>query len=154
MPTAAPDETTLEALLADLNPGQREAATAVEGPVAILAGAGTGKTRVISRRAAYAIRAGYVPAEQVLVVTFTDKAAGEMAARLRALGLGGVVARTFHAHALSQLRHFWPSRNDGRPLPEVLDSKAPLLVPLARGLPGHYRFTPVKDLADEIEWAK
>src|SRR5687767_8872835 len=77
-----------------------------------------------------------------------------MVERLAVLGLPGVTARTFHAHALSQLRHFWPSRNDGRPLPEVLDSKAPLLVPLARGLPGHYRFTPVKDLADEIEWAK
>jgi DNA helicase-2/ATP-dependent DNA helicase PcrA len=154
MPTVAASASDLDALLADLNPAQREAATAVEGPVAILAGAGTGKTRVISRRAAYAIRSGYVAAEQVLVVTFTDKAAGEMVERLRALGLGGVVARTFHAHALTQLRHFWPSRHDGAALPGVLDSKAPLLVPLARALPGHYRFTPVKDLADEIEWAK
>jgi len=151
---APPASDRLDSLLDDLNAAQREAATVVEGPVAILAGAGTGKTRVISRRTAYAIRSGVVSADQALVVTFTEKAAGEMVERLRALGLGQVVARTFHAHALRQLRHFWPARHDAQPLPEVLDSKVPLLVPLARGLPGHYRFTAVKDLADEIEWAK
>ena len=152
MPTpvlAEPDR-----LLADLNPAQLEAVRAVDGPVAIIAGAGTGKTRVISRRAAYAIATGHVPADQVLVVTFTDKAAGEMADRLRGLGLPGVTARTFHAHALSQLRFFWPLQHDGAPLPQLLDSKLPLLGRIARRLPGHYRFTPAKDLADEIEWAK
>ncbi len=142
------------ALLADLNVAQREAVLATSGPVGILAGAGTGKTRVISRRAAYAIATDVVPADQALIVTFTDKAAGEMVERLRALGLPGVTARTFHAHALSQLRHFWPLYHDGAPLPALLDSKVPLLVPLARALPGHYRFTPAKDVADEIEWAK
>jgi ATP-dependent DNA helicase UvrD/PcrA len=143
-----------ERLLDDLDPEQREAVLATSGPVAILAGAGTGKTRVISRRAAYAIATDVVPPDQVLVVTFTDKAAGEMVERLRALGLPGVTARTFHAHALSQLRFFWPSRHDGAALPQLLDSKAPILGRLARQLPGHYRFTPAKDLADEIEWAK
>ncbi|HEY3163901.1 MAG TPA: ATP-dependent DNA helicase UvrD2 [Candidatus Limnocylindrales bacterium] len=141
-------------LLDDLNTAQREAVLATSGPVAILAGAGTGKTRVISRRTAYAIASGVVPAEQVLVVTFTDKAAGEMVERLAALGLPGVTARTFHAHALSQLRFFWPSRHDGAPLATILDSKLPILIRIARGLPGHYRFTPVRDLATEIEWAK
>ncbi len=141
-------------LLDDLNDAQREAVLAVDGPVVILAGAGTGKTRVISRRTAYAITTGTVPADQALVVTFTDKAAGEMVDRLRELGLPGVTARTFHAHALSQLRHFWPSRHEGDSMPEILDSKLPFLVPLVRGLPGHYRFTPAKDLASEIEWAK
>jgi DNA helicase-2/ATP-dependent DNA helicase PcrA len=141
-------------LLDGLDPEQREAVLATSGPVGILAGAGTGKTRVISRRAAYAIATEVIPAERVLVVTFTDKAAGEMAERLRSLGLPGVTARTFHAHARSQLRHFWPLRHDGEPLPEILDSKAPILGRLARALPGHYRFTPAKDLADEIEWAK
>jgi DNA helicase-2/ATP-dependent DNA helicase PcrA len=141
-------------LLDDLDPEQREAVQATAGPVGILAGAGTGKTRVISRRAAYAIATDVVPPDQVLVVTFTDKAAGEMAERLRSLGLPGVTARTFHAHARSQLRHFWPQRHDGEPLPEILDSKVPILGRLARALPGHYRFTPAKDLADEIEWAK
>jgi DNA helicase-2/ATP-dependent DNA helicase PcrA len=141
-------------LLADLDPDQRKAVLATSGPVAILAGAGTGKTRVISRRTAYAIATDVVPADQALVVTFTDKAAGEMVERLRSLGLPGVTARTFHAHALSQLRHFWPARHDGQPPPQLLDSKMPILGRLARQLPGHYRFTPAKDLADEIEWAK
>ena len=143
-----------EALLEDLNEAQLEAVRAVEGPVAIIAGAGTGKTRVISRRAAHAIAAGIVPADQVLVVTFTEKAAAEMMERLRVLGLPGVTARTFHAHALSQLRFFWPLANEGARLPALLDSKLPLLVPIVRRLPGHYRFTPAKDIADEIEWAK
>jgi DNA helicase-2/ATP-dependent DNA helicase PcrA len=141
-------------LLDDLDPEQRAAVVAATGPVAILAGAGTGKTRVISRRTAYAIATDVVPADQALVVTFTDKAAGEMVERLRKLGLPGVTARTFHAHALSQLRHFWPSRHDRSPMPALLDSKLPILGRLARQLPGHYRFTPAKDLADEIEWAK
>ncbi len=149
MPRLDPD-----ALLADLDPEQREAVLATGGPVAIHAGAGSGKTRVISRRTAYAVATGMVHPGQVLVVTFTDKAAGEMAERLRGLGLPGVTARTFHAQALSQLRHFWPDRHDGAPLPALLDFKLPMVGRLARQLPGHYRFTPAKDLADEIEWAK
>jgi len=141
-------------LLEDLNDAQRAAVLAVSGPVVILAGAGTGKTRVISRRAAYAIATGAVAASDVLVVTFTDKAAGEMAARLASLGRPGVTARTFHAHALSQLSYFWPSHHDGAPMPEILASKIPIVGRLARALPGGYRFTTAKDLADEIEWAK
>jgi len=143
-----------ETLLADLDTEQRDAVLATSGPVAILAGAGSGKTRVISRRTAYAIATDVVAPDQVLVVTFTDKAAGEMVERLRGLGLPGVTARTFHAHALSILRHFWPAGHDGEPLPEILASKALIIGRLARQLPGHYRFTPAKDLADEIEWAK
>lgn len=155
MPTTT-SATTIDPqlLLADLDPEQRDAVLATTGPVAILAGAGTGKTRVMSRRAAYAIASGVVPADQVLMVTFTEKAAREMGERLRALGLPGVTARTFHAHALSQLRHFWPVHHDGEPLPELLDSKLALVSRLARQLPGNYRFTPSKDLADAIEWAK
>ena len=143
-----------EQILDGLNEAQRRAALAVSGPVAILAGAGTGKTRVISRRAAYAIATGVVPAGEVLLVTFTDKAAAEMAGRLASLGEPGVSARTFHAHALSQLRHFWPAGHGGAPPPEILESKFPILARIGRALPGGYRFTPVKDLAAEIEWAK
>jgi DNA helicase-2/ATP-dependent DNA helicase PcrA len=149
--TAAPD---LDRLLEDLNPSQREAVAVTSGPLAIIAGAGSGKTRVVSRRAAYAIETGAIPPDQILLVTFTDKAAGEMVERMVSLRHRGVMARTFHAAALAQLRHFWPSRHDGAPLPAVLDSKLRLLVPLIGRLPGGYRFTPAKDMADTIEWAK
>ena len=140
-------------LLADLDPAQREAVLATSGPVCILAGAGTGKTRAISRRVAYAIESEAVAPGHVLVVTFTDKAAGEMRERLVALGRPGVAASTFHAAALRQLRHFWP-RVSGGELPGILQSKVALLVDLARTLPGGYRYAAVRDLAGEIEWAK
>ena len=144
-----PDE-----LLAGLDPAQAAAVRITRGPLVIHAGAGSGKTRVIAHRVAYAVATGAVDPRRVLVVTFTDKAAGEMAERLAALGLPGIAARTFHAAALAQLRHFWPARHDGAPAPAVLDSKIPIIGRLARGLPGGYRFTTTKDLADEIEWAK
>ena len=140
-------------LLADLDPAQREAVLATTGPVCILAGAGTGKTRAISRRVAYALETGAVAPTHVLVVTFTDKAAGEMRERLAALGRPGVAASTFHAAALRQLRHFWP-RVSGGELPGILESKVAMLIDLARALPGGYRYVAVRDLAGEIEWAK
>jgi DNA helicase-2/ATP-dependent DNA helicase PcrA len=149
LPGANPDR-----LLAVLNEAQREAVSITKGPLAIVAGAGSGKTRVISHRAAYAIETGVVAADRVLLVTFTDKAATEMVQRMRALGHPRVMARTFHAFALAQLRHFWPSRHDGEPLPQLLDSKTEILFRLARGLPGHYRFAAPRDLAETIEWAK
>jgi DNA helicase-2/ATP-dependent DNA helicase PcrA len=141
-------------LLEELNDAQREAVSVTRGPLAIIAGAGSGKTRVISHRAAYAIETAVVEADKVLLVTFTDKAATEMVARMATLGHRGVMARTFHAMALSQLRHFWPSRHDGETAPRVLDAKWRILAPLARGLPGGYRFTTTRDLAEAIEWAK
>jgi ATP-dependent DNA helicase UvrD/PcrA len=139
--------------LDDLDPAQREAVLATSGPVCILAGAGTGKTRAISRRVAHAIETGAARSTHVLVVTFTDKAAGEMRERLAALGHPGVAASTFHAAALRQLRHFWPRASDHE-LPSILESKVALLVDLARTLPGGYRYVAVRDLASEIEWAK
>jgi len=141
-------------LLERLNDAQRAAASITRGPLAVIAGAGSGKTRVISHRAAYAIETGVVRADRVLLVTFTDRAATEMVERMAVLGHRGVMARTFHAAALAQLRHFWPSRHEGEPLPRIVDSKGALLYPLATKLPGHYRFTPLKDLAEAIEWAK
>ena len=143
-----------QALLAGLDPAQVEAVRITRGPLVVHAGAGSGKTRVVSHRVAYAVATGAVDPRRVLVVTFTDKAAGEMVGRLGALGLPGIAARTFHAAALAQLRHFWPQHHDGEPVPAVLDSKIPIVGRLARGLPGGYRFTTAKDLADEIEWAK
>ncbi len=142
-----------EAILAGLNEEQRAAAQATRGPVVILAGAGTGKTRVISHRAAYAVATGALDPKRALIVTFTEKAAAEMKHRLRQLSLPQIQASTFHAAARRQLVYYWPLIHD-RPLPDVLDSKLRIIGPLARRLPGGYRFTAAKDLADEIEWAK
>ena len=89
-------------ILDALDPEQREVATALHGPVCVLAGAGTGKTRAITHRIAYGVRVGAYNPQSVLAVTFTARAAGEMRQRLRALGATGVQARTFHAAALRQ----------------------------------------------------
>ena len=115
----------------------------------ILAGAGSGKTTTITRRIAAQVATGTFRASEVLAVTFTDKAAGEMRERLAALGVEGVRARTFHSAAASQLHHLAPE-----PFGSILPSKAPALVQLARKLPKPYRFRPAGDLATEIEWAK
>jgi DNA helicase II / ATP-dependent DNA helicase PcrA len=142
-----------EQLLAGLNEDQRRAATAVRGPVAILAGAGTGKTTTITHRIAYQVASGAFPARRILAVTFTEKAAGELKGRLARLGVEGMEARTFHAAGLSQLGRLW-ERHTGDPLPEILDSKAPLIASLANALPPPHRFMPRGELANEIEWAK
>jgi len=140
-------------ILEGLNDAQREAVTAVRGPVAILAGAGTGKTTTITRRIAYQVATGTFPAERILAVTFTEKAARELKERLAALGVSGVEARTFHAAALSQLGRLW-ERHTGDRLPDVLPSKAPLIATLASSLPPPHKFMPRSELAGEIEWAK
>jgi ATP-dependent DNA helicase UvrD/PcrA len=142
-----------ERILAPLNDRQRQAATAVRGPVAILAGAGTGKTTTITHRIAYQVATGTFAARNILAVTFTEKAATELRRRLEHLGVQSVEARTFHAAALSQLSRWWTAHT-GEPLPAVLDSKAPLISSLANALPRPHRFVPRKELAGEIEWAK
>ena len=141
---------TPAALVSDgLNSEQSAAVLAVHGPVCILAGAGSGKTTTITRRIAHQVSSGAFEASAVLAVTFTNKAAREMAGRLARLGVTGVVARTFHAAALKQLGHF-----SNAPVGQILSSKAKILFPLARSLPKPYRFQPTMDLATEIEWAK
>ncbi len=150
-----------DAVLTGLDPEQRVVATAVRGPVCVLAGAGTGKTRAITHRIAYAVRTGVVTPERVLAVTFTTRAAGEMRGRLRLLGAGGVQARTFHSAALRQLTYFWP-RAVGGQLPRLTAKKAPLLAEAAsRSTPSTAGGTArgidrslVRDLASEVEWAK
>jgi DNA helicase II / ATP-dependent DNA helicase PcrA len=132
-----------------LNAEQRRAAEAVRGPVCILAGAGSGKTTTITHRIAHQVETGTFAANQVLAVTFTDKAARELRGRLERLGASGVRASTFHAAALRQLRHFAPER-----LGTILPSKALLLRQIANRLPAPYKFRPAADLATEIEWAK
>ncbi len=132
-----------------LNPQQRAAVEAVRGPVCILAGAGSGKTTTITRRIANQVLTGAFRLSEILAVTFTDKAAGEMRARLAALGVEGVQARTFHSAALGQLRYFAGDR-----IGQVLPSKALMLQPIRRSLPPPFKFRPLGDLAGEIEWAK
>ena len=154
------DPSDAETVLAGLDPEQEEAARAIRGPVCILAGAGTGKTRTITHRIAYAVRTGAVPVGQLLAVTFTARAAGEMRTRLRALGVGrgaggpGVQALTFHAAALRQLRYFGP-RVLGGPVPELVDNKIRLVATAAAqaGVRETDRAA-LRDLAAEIEWAK
>jgi DNA helicase-2/ATP-dependent DNA helicase PcrA len=132
-----------------LNPEQRRSAEAVRGPVCILAGAGSGKTTTITRRVAHQVATGAFAPSQIMAVTFTDKAAGELKQRLAALGAPGVRASTFHSAALRQLRHFAPE-SVGR----ILPSKALALRHIANSLPAPYKFRPAGDLATEIEWAK
>jgi DNA helicase II / ATP-dependent DNA helicase PcrA len=135
--------------LDDLNPEQRRAAEAVRGPVCILAGAGTGKTTTITRRIAHQVASGAFDPTQIMAVTFTDKAGGELRERLAALGVTRVRAGTFHSAALRQLRHFAPD-DVGR----ILPSKALILRQLGNRLRAPYKFRPAGDLASEIEWAK
>jgi DNA helicase-2/ATP-dependent DNA helicase PcrA len=155
-PAGAPDGA--EAVLAALDPEQREVALAVRGPVCVLAGAGTGKTRAITHRIAYAVHTGAVDPGHVLAVTFTARAAGELRGRLRGLGAPGlgldrVQARTFHSAALRQLGHFWPAVVGGRP-PRVLASKISLIAEAARAQRIGISGAELADLAAEIEWAK
>ena len=140
-------------LLEALDPEQRQVAEALRGPVRVLAGAGTGKTRAITHRIAYGVATGtYNPAE-VLAVTFTTRAAGEMRGRLRALGAPGVQARTFHSAALRQVRWFWPKVYGGEP-PQLTESKIPVVAAAARRNRIQVDQGTLRDLASEIEWAK
>ncbi len=141
------------AILDGLNPEQRAAAETVRGPVAILAGAGTGKTTTITHRIAWQVASGTFSPARILAVTYTQKAAGELRERLAALGVTGVEARTFHAAALAQLGGLY-ERFTGEPVPGVLDHKARLITPLANALPPPHKFLPRRELAGEIEWAK
>ncbi|TMR94308.1 ATP-dependent DNA helicase UvrD2 [Nonomuraea basaltis] len=143
----------MDDVLIGLDPEQREVAAAVRGPVCVLAGAGTGKTRAITHRIAYAVRSGVVDAQSVLAVTFTTRAAGELRQRLRALGAPGVQARTFHAAALRQLTYFWP-RVIGGAAPSVIESKLPVLSEACRLIRKNADRSELRDIASEIEWAK
>lgn len=140
-------------LLEHLDERQREVAANVNGPMAVLAGAGTGKTRAITYRIAYAVRSGQHDPRNILAVTFTAKAASEMRSRLRDLGVGNVQARTFHSAALSQLRYFWPNAIGGF-VPEIRESKMPLVSQAAASLGMAVDRISVRDLAAEIEWSK
>ncbi len=142
-------------ILAALDQEQRAVATAVRGPVCVIAGAGTGKTRAITHRLAYAVDIGIVEANRILALTFTARAAGEMRARLRALGVPAIAARTFHAAALKQLLYFWPEALGGR-FPALLTSKSAFLgEALDRaGITLTKSPAALREISSEIEWAK
>ncbi len=140
-------------LLHGLDPEQRQVAETLRGPVRVLAGAGTGKTRAITHRIAHGVHTGVYAPTEVLAVTFTTRAAGEMRLRLRDLGAVGVQARTFHSAALRQLRWFWPKVH-GHELPELTASKIPLLAQAANRQRVKADQALLRDLAGEVEWAK
>ncbi len=142
-----------EALLENLDPEQRLAAESLVGPTCILAGAGTGKTRTVTHRIAYGISKGYYSANRVLALTYTNRAAGELRARLRQLGVGAVSVKTFHAAALAQLEFFWPQFS-GVPAPAVLQSKARLISEVADSVKIRLDAGALRDFAAEIEWRK
>ncbi|MFJ8204913.1 ATP-dependent DNA helicase UvrD2 [Micromonospora chalcea] len=143
-----------ERVLAGLDPEQRSAVTAPAGPVCILAGAGTGKTRAVTSRIAYRALTGDIAGRHVLAVTFTARAAAEMRSRLTVLGVQGVQARTFHAAALRQVRYFAPRLLAGRAMPELLDSKVRVVTLAAAKVGLRADRAAARDLAAEIEWAK
>ncbi|GAA4828268.1 ATP-dependent DNA helicase UvrD2 [Garicola koreensis] len=145
--------TDAEGVLAGLDEEQRVAAATLTGPLCILAGAGTGKTRAITHRIAYGVRTGTYDPHRVLAVTFTARAAAEMRSRLTGLGAPGVQARTFHAAALRQLQYFWPVAVGG-PLPQILDYKVRLLAEAAKRLRITTDRASLRDFASEIEWSK
>ena len=142
-----------EALLAGLDPEQREVATALRGPVVVIAGAGTGKTRAITHRIAYGVATGAYNPTSVLAVTFTTRAAGELRSRLHQLGATGVQARTFHSAALRQAQYFWP-RVYGGELPQVLDNRMSLVAEAASRLRVAFDTPKLRDLVGEVAWAK
>jgi len=145
-------------ILAALDNEQRAVALATRGPVCVIAGAGTGKTRAITHRIAYASAIGAMDPTKILAITFTARAAGEMRTRLRGLGVPTVAARTIHAAALKQLLFFWPSVFGGR-TPDLLTSKTGFLGEAINraGLQGTININSrdtLRDIANEIEWAK
>ena len=155
MTTEIPDgnDSLEDRILGGLDAEQREVASTLTGPLCVLAGAGTGKTRAITHRIAYGVHSGVYSPQRLLAVTFTARAAAEMRSRLRDLGVGNVQARTFHAAALRQLQFFWPQAVGGT-LPNLLDHKAQMIAEAARRLRLSTDRASIRDLASEIEWAK
>ncbi|MBZ4322318.1 ATP-dependent DNA helicase UvrD2 [Streptomyces sp. SCA2-4] len=144
---------TADAVLDGLDPEQRAVATALGGPVCVLAGAGTGKTRAITHRIAYGVRSGVFQPTSVLAVTFTNRAAGEMRGRLRQLGAAGVQARTFHSAALRQLQYFWPKAVGGE-LPRLAERKVQIVAEAAARCRIRLDRNELRDVTSEIEWSK
>ena len=142
-------------ILEGLDPEQKEIVTSVRGPVCVIAGAGTGKTRVITHRIAYAIAIGVTDSSKTLALTFTAKAAGEMRARLRGLGIPNAAARTFHSAAIKQLMYFWPYSFGGS-FPSLLTMKSGAIAEALNRTDSALapQTSTLREIASEIEWAK
>ena len=140
-------------ILDALDDDQRVVAEALLGPVCVLAGAGTGKTRAITHRIAYGVASGAYDPARVMALTFTSRAAAELRARLHRLGAGGVPARTFHSAALAQLNHFWPLVVGGS-APRILEYKGRVLGEASERLKLRVDVPTLRDVASEIEWRK
>ena len=139
-----------EDILAGLDPEQRAVAQALQGPVVVLAGAGTGKTRAMTHRLAYGVATGAFSPRSVLALTFTTRAAAELRERLAALGVRGIQARTFHSAALRQAQYFWPAAMGGE-LPRVSDQRAGLMAEAAgRQLNQRVESGTLRDLHDDL----
>jgi DNA helicase-2/ATP-dependent DNA helicase PcrA len=139
-------------LLGDLTEAQRRAVTVEASPLCVLAGAGAGKTRVLTRRIAARLATGSASADHVLALTFTRKAAAEMAARLRALGVRDHVAcGTFHAIAAAQLRRWWADRRRSEPV--LLERPARIVAPLVAERPA-FRGVPLAEVMGALGWAR
>jgi DNA helicase-2/ATP-dependent DNA helicase PcrA len=151
--TLSSETLSADALLGALDAEQRVAARSLLGPVCILAGAGTGKTRAITHRIAYGVATGVYSPNRVMALTFTSRAAAELRSRLRPLGAGGVAARTFHSAALSQLNYFWPQVIGGE-APKIVENKARAIAHAAETLRLRLDTATLRDVAGEIEWRK
>mgnify|MGYP002979172742 CR=1 FL=1 len=145
-----------ETILEGLDDAQMSAVTALDGPVRIIAGAGAGKTRTVTRRIAYACARGDWDARKVLAVTFSVKAAAEMRARLQTLGVGDdVTAATFHSAALQQLRRVWDDIFE-TPLPHVTSDQRENVERAIRRVTNAADIDAqqVRDVRAEINWTK
>lgn len=157
-PSQLTSQLDAEKILSALDDDQRAVALATRGPVCVIAGAGTGKTRAITHRIAYAAAIGTMDPQKVLALTFTARAAGEMRARLRTLGVPTVAARTIHSAALKQLLYFWPTVFGGR-TPDLITSKGSFISEAVRRADLTSQIATnnrelMRDIATEIEWAK
>lgn len=151
-------------LLSGLDPDQRIAASAPRGPVNIIAGAGTGKTRTITHRIAYLIESGFVQPEQILALSYTKRAAGELRERLADMGFPQVVSRTFHSAAYQQLSYFWDRYTGGQVSWKLMSygeefdlvKEAIRSTRASSAALGHENAENIKakDIVQEIKWAK
>lgn len=143
-------ELDARSILQALDEDQQQPVAALSGPVAIIAGPGSGKTRTISHRIAYGVATGVVNPQRVLALTYTNRAAAELRLRLRQLGVS-VQVRTFHSAALGQLQYFWPQIT-GYSAPKLVTAKQSLVQEAAESIRLRLGKTELTQLISEIEY--